>query len=64
MQATKSKSKMLCIILLVSTLMQTVVAMPSPEEIAAFKANYTATLDTWLATKTNETADCFGALIK
>lgn len=38
--------------------------MPSPEQIAAFKADYKVQLDTWLDTKTNQTASCLEALIE
>ena len=39
-------------------------AMPTPEQIAEFKANYTLQLNEWLDTKPDQTADCLDALIK
>ena len=36
---------------------------PTDAQIAKFKANYQEKLDTWLGSKTNETASCLNALI-
>ena len=53
MRAKIHKSNLFNIILLAFTLMQAVSAMPSPEAIAKFQADYKVTLDNWLETKTN-----------
>jgi len=38
-------------------------AMPSPDQIAQFKADYKLKLDAWLATKATGTAACIEDLI-
>ena len=58
-------SKLLHLAFLVTLLLtlQMASAMPTPEQIAQFKADYKVQLDQWLDTKTNQTANCLESLI-